>query len=102
MPRVYRTQLEVRGYELHSFGHVNNAVYFNYLEFARWKMLNEAGITIDKIKEWQRWPVIAKAEAEYYKPTFMGDRLEIETETVEHSRTSFTIEQRMFRGGTLV
>ncbi len=33
--------LEVRGYELDSFNHVNNAVYLNYLEVARWKFLQE-------------------------------------------------------------
>lgn len=33
--------LEVRGYELDSFNHVNNAVYLNYFEAARWKFLED-------------------------------------------------------------
>ncbi|MCK4259553.1 MAG: thioesterase family protein [Halanaerobiales bacterium] len=32
---------EVRGYELDSFNHVNNAVYIRYLEQARWKFFND-------------------------------------------------------------
>ena len=32
---------EVRGYEMDSFSHVNNAVYLNYLEAARWKFLDD-------------------------------------------------------------
>lgn len=32
---------EVRGYELDSFGHLNNAVYLNYLEAARWDFCKE-------------------------------------------------------------
>ena len=34
---------KVRGYELDSFGHVNNAVYLNYLEEARWDCLEKTG-----------------------------------------------------------
>jgi YbgC/YbaW family acyl-CoA thioester hydrolase len=34
----------VRGYELDSFGHVNNAVYLNYLEQARWEILREKNL----------------------------------------------------------
>jgi acyl-CoA thioester hydrolase len=33
--------LEVRGYEMDSFNHVNNAVYLNYFEAARWKFLDD-------------------------------------------------------------
>jgi DNA-binding response OmpR family regulator len=31
MPKIYECALEVRGYELDSFGHVNHAVYISYL-----------------------------------------------------------------------
>jgi len=33
----------VRGYELDSFNHVNNAVYLNYMEEARWDCLLKTG-----------------------------------------------------------
>jgi acyl-CoA thioester hydrolase len=102
MPKVYRCELEVRGYELDSYKHVNHAVYISYCEHARWKMLEQEGITLPKLDSWQRWPVIARFEAQYLKPTFLGDRLIVETECVEHSRTSFTFEHRMLRGDTLV
>ena len=39
-PKTYLCTLEVRGYELDSFGHVNHGVYVSYLEHARWKMLD--------------------------------------------------------------
>ena len=34
----------VAGYELDSFGHVNNAVYLNYLEQARWDILKKSDL----------------------------------------------------------
>lgn len=43
MNNMYRheTAIEVRGYELDSFGHVNNSVYLNYIEEARWQFCRE-------------------------------------------------------------
>lgn len=35
---------EVRGCEIDSFNHVNNAVYLNYLEAARWCFFNDTGM----------------------------------------------------------
>ncbi|HAR44181.1 MAG TPA: hypothetical protein DCS07_16375 [Bdellovibrionales bacterium] len=102
MSKIYKCSFEVRGYELDSFGHVNNAVYLRYLEHARWKMLEEEGITLKKIRASKRWPVISRVEISYKRPLFMGDAIEIETRIVSHQKASFTIEQRIFRQGTLV
>src|SRR5206468_4148735 len=91
MSKVYRCTLEVRGYELDSFGHVNHAVYVSYLEHARWKMLGEEGITPAQFDEWKRWPVIGGLELKYLKPTFIGDELDIQSEVLQHGRSHFLI-----------
>ncbi|OFZ19883.1 MAG: hypothetical protein A2X94_14580 [Bdellovibrionales bacterium GWB1_55_8] len=91
--------INVRGYELDSFGHVNHAVYLNYLEHARWQLLNEGGITLAHLAEWKRWPVIAQIEANYLKPAFMGEELVVETAPLDTSRASFTLLQTIVRDG---
>ncbi len=40
----HRTDLTVRSYECDSYGHVNNAVYLNYLEVARHELLAALGM----------------------------------------------------------
>ncbi len=102
MGKLYCCAVEVRGYELDSFGHVNHGVYISYLEHARWKMLEEEGITLAKFNEWKMWPVIIGVESHYLKPTYMGDQLEIRTQVVHWDRASFTFEQEIFRGDTIV
>lgn len=44
MKTQFRYNFRVRGYEIDSFGHVNNAVYINYLEQARWEILDEINL----------------------------------------------------------
>jgi len=102
MAKVYQCSIEVRGYELDSYGHVNHAVYVSYLEHARWKMLEEEGITLTKFQQWKRWPVIAGIEVKYLKPAFAGERLDIETQVVAYRRVGFSLEQKIFRQGQLV
>lgn len=102
MEKTYRTELEVRGYELDSFGHVNNANYLNYLEFARWKMLEEEGVTLKSFQGWDRFPVIAAIDIQYLKPAFMGDRLTVETKLVDYKRSSMQLEQTILKGSMKV
>jgi len=40
---MFEYRLSVRGYELDSYNHVNNAVYLNYYEQARWQLMKETG-----------------------------------------------------------
>jgi YbgC/YbaW family acyl-CoA thioester hydrolase len=102
MSKTYHCTIEVRGYELDSFGHVNHAIYISYLEHARWKLLEEEGIGLKEFNGWKRWPVIASLEATYLKPTFLGDKLEVRTRLEASGRTGFFAEQEMIRGDVTV
>jgi acyl-CoA thioester hydrolase len=95
--KTYRCSIEVRGYELDSFSHVNHAVYVSYFEHARWKLLSEEEITLEKFNLWKRWPVIGQIEVQYLKPAFMGDTLEIATEILEQGKTNITFQQEIRR-----
>jgi acyl-CoA thioester hydrolase len=102
MGKIYRCEMEVRGYELDSYGHVNHAVYVSYLEHARWKLLESEGINLTKFKEWRRWPVISGIEVKYLKPAFAGEKLEIETQGIEQRRVGFVLLQKIFRDGVQI
>ena len=102
MGKSYVCQIEVRGYELDSFGHVNHATYIQYLEHARWKMLEEEQITLKKFIDWKRWPVIASVEVHYLKPTYMGDRLEIHTQMRDYGKARLSFSQKAVRAGVEV
>ena len=97
-----RCQLSVRGYELDSFGHVNHAVYIQYLEHARWELLIEEGVTLQTFQKWKCWPVIARVEANYLRPCFLDDKLEVRTRITDQRLTRFAFHQEIYRGETRV
>jgi len=70
-------RIEVRSYEMDSFGHVNHAVYLNYLEAARGDFLRAHGLDFSHFDAWKSWPVIASASINYHRPAHFGETLEI-------------------------
>ncbi|OGB65694.1 MAG: hypothetical protein A2Y94_04880 [Caldithrix sp. RBG_13_44_9] len=96
--KIFTTSFKVRSYECDSYGHVNNAVYLNYLEFARMSALLEKGFTLDLMKKSGYLVVIRKIEIEYKSPLFQGDEVTIKTFTSESRNTSGTFTQQVYQG----
>jgi acyl-CoA thioester hydrolase len=65
----------VRTYELDSFGHVNNAVYLNYLEEARSEFLRQVGLSFHDLGRLGVYLVIVEAHVHYVSPAVYGDEI---------------------------
>ena len=96
MPKKMSAKLTVRSYELDSFGHVNNAVYLQYLEYARCEYMNQAGLGFQKFHDWGVTPFVTKVEIEYKSPSLVDEELEFIAEITEWRRIGFTIEYEVF------
>lgn len=83
----FSTEIDVRGYEIDSFGHVNNAVYLQWLEHARW----ELGLThsLDLINP-NALPVVRHVTLDYRAQTLLGDRVRVSIWGRKVGNTSFT------------
>lgn len=75
---MHKTYLTVRGYELDSYGHVNNAVYLQYLEQARWEIINDLKI-LDYFIENELLIVVVETRIRYMREACLFDELVIET-----------------------
>jgi acyl-CoA thioester hydrolase len=92
----HRTTLQVRFRDIDAFGHVNNAVFFSYLELARIRYLLEILQPDEPI---QRLPLIlARVELDFRSPIAFGEDVEVETRVDHVGRTSFRMEHRMTAG----
>lgn len=72
-------RLTVRGYELDSFGHVNNSVYLQYAETAMWDCFSKHGL-LSVMEEEDIYPVIMESSQRYMHELKLLENVRIETE----------------------
>jgi YbgC/YbaW family acyl-CoA thioester hydrolase len=76
---IFESLHKVRTFECDFYGHVNNAIYLNYLEFARMEVLEKKGLTLTSLKKNGFMIVIRKVEIRFKFPAMAGDQLVIRT-----------------------
>ena len=96
------TPLTVRPYECDSYGHVNHAIYVNYLEHARMQFLLAAGFDFKGLVAAGFYMIVSRLDISYRAPAFAEDELAIESEPRETRRVSGTTHQTIRRGATVI
>jgi YbgC/YbaW family acyl-CoA thioester hydrolase len=94
--KKFTQSLKVRSYELDIQGHVNYAVYLNYLEYARVAALEQVGLRFEDYIKKGIYIVIVEVNIKYLAPATLGDELEITLEGISPGRTSATFKQEIF------
>jgi acyl-CoA thioester hydrolase len=84
----YKTAIEMRFVDIDMMGHVNNAVYFTYMEIGRTKYWEHA------IKwDWHKTGVvIGQASIDYLVPILLNDKVSMYIRTSRIGTTSFDLE----------
>ena len=98
-PQVHSCQLHVRSYECDAYGHVNNAVYLNYLEFARDEFVRHLGISMSDLLAAGYGLLIARVEIDYRRPATTGDHLRIDTVPLRRTLIGGILRQVVSRPG---
>lgn len=89
----FTAELTVRSYECDSYGHVNNAVYLNYLEHARLEFLNAIGFDFPAITEEGFYLYVTHIDIHYKASAFLGETLRIAVTPVKTGAVSGTFRQ---------
>jgi len=95
------TRIAVRFRDIDAMGHVNNAVFFTYLESARVEYMRSVvfGTTSRNLSE--AGLILARIACDFKQPIFYGQRVEVGTQAAEIRNSSFLIEQRIEADGQL-
>jgi len=89
----HTAKLLVRSYECDSYGHVNNAVYLNYLEFGRMEFLHAANFDYKGIVAAGFYLYVTHIDIHYKASAFLDDELFIECEPTKLKAVSGTFHQ---------
>lgn len=93
----FAVRIAVRGYELDPRGHVNQAVYLQYSEHARWECLRAAGVDHDVMHDSGVGPVALEQNIRYLAELRGGDSLDVTCEFRWGTGKTFDIAQEFIR-----
>lgn len=89
----YSVSIGVRGYETDTQGHLNQAVYLQYAEHARWSLLRAAGIAQTDLLDKGVGPVVLETTVRYRSELLAGDETLVSCAFVWGERKTFRVEQ---------
>ncbi|MEV4811654.1 acyl-CoA thioesterase [Micromonospora avicenniae] len=97
MQDPFRVRVTVRGYELDTQGHLNQAVYLQYGEHARWECLRAAGISQDRLLTTGVGPVALEVTLRYLSELRGGDEVDVSCAFRWGEGKTFRIDQEYTR-----
>ena len=86
-------EVEVRSYELDAYNHVNNAVYLNYLEYARLEYLRRIGFDYVGLVEEGYMLYVTRIDIRYKHSARLYEKLKIEVSPLKLGKVSGTFRQ---------
>jgi acyl-CoA thioester hydrolase len=91
--------LDIYTYQIDMTGHVNNAVYINWMEIGRHKLLDKVGMPMSKLIEKGSLPTLNQTNITYKSPLALSDRVWIETWLTALGSTSVVIRFNFYNAG---
>ncbi|MEV5148011.1 acyl-CoA thioesterase [Streptomyces sp. NPDC052727] len=102
MAEPFSVRVTVRGYETDVQGHLNQAVYLNYAEHARWSLLQAAGISQARLVGQGVGPVALETTIRYRRELLAGDEVDVTCAFEWGEGKTFRIRQEIVKtDGTL-
>ena len=93
---AFSTTLDVRWRDLDALAHVNNAVYFTYLEHGRVRYLRHLSLAPEDPT--QIGIIMAEASCRYLSPLRLAERVTVHVRIAEMRNSSFTFEYAVTGG----
>ena len=90
---MHTVTLRVRTYECDVYGHVNNAVYLNYLEYARGLFLEQRGLDYQALISGGLGIFVAEAKLTYLSPALPGEDLTISSQPYDSGAAWAVLKQ---------
>lgn len=98
MNEIFEYKVEIKENHLDSFGHVNNAIYVQLYEEARWDFITKNGFGLDKIQKDQVGPVLLDLKVRFKREIKNREIILITSQSIEIvSPKIMVLEQKMLR-----
>jgi thioesterase-3 len=88
--------ITVRSTDVDFIGHVNNAKYLEYMEWARFDWMCQLGFTLEELQRRAIMPVVVNIVINYRKELRMLEQIQVRSSAVRWGEKSFVIRQEVF------
>ena len=92
---MHQFTFRVRTYECDAYGHVNNAVYLNYLEYARDRFIEDMGLDYQGLVASGNGIFVAEAKLTFQSPAFPGEELTLTTSPADRGAAWAVLKQNL-------
>lgn len=94
----HTTPVQIRFNDIDILGHVNNAVYQHYYDFAR---VNYFKKIVGDIVDWKKYSLIlASIKIDFFSPVNLNDEIEVETRVEMLGNKSISMKQKLIKTKT--
>ena len=77
--KIHEYEVLIKESNLDTFGHVNNAVYLELFEEARWDLVTKNGYGLKEVLERKVGPIILEINIRFMKEIGLREKIKIET-----------------------
>jgi acyl-CoA thioester hydrolase len=93
----FECSIQILEQHLDSFGHVNNARYFDLYEQARWDFITKFGYGLKEVIENEKGPVVLDVNCRFKRELINREVVTIRSQTIESSGKIMKIYQEIIK-----
>lgn len=88
-------EIIIKEHHLDTFGHVNNAVYLQMYEEARWELITRGGYGLREVRENLQGPVILEANLKFIRELKLREKITVSYELLDYTGKIGRLKQIM-------
>jgi YbgC/YbaW family acyl-CoA thioester hydrolase len=87
--------ITIKEFHLDTFGHINNAVYLQIFEEARWEWITKNGYGLTQVKETGLGPTLLEVNVKFLKEIRLRQKITVESKVISYVKKICVLEQEM-------
>lgn len=94
--KIFHYYTSIREHHLDGLGHVNNAVYLQLFEEARWELITQGGYSWVDVQQEQIGPVILELSVKFLQEVRVREKIRIDTQCISYEKVVAELEQKIW------
>lgn len=90
---THEYKLTIREFHLDTFGHVNNAVYLQIFEEARWELVTQNGFGLKDIHKFGLGPIVLEVNIVFKRELTLRENVTVRTKLLSYDKKIGELEQ---------